>query len=114
MSKLVSSIKSTDKSFNSKIYKVKHLVDGKINTIYVFNVTGDIEITDDISLLGLLAKNVIFIANGYIEISNSVTVSGIYISTGNYVRMFSTSELTGRIISTDGFVGITNATINAP
>lgn len=41
MSKSLSPIKSTetkDVSFNSKIYKVKHLVDGKINTIYVFNV----------------------------------------------------------------------------
>ena len=38
MSKSLSSIKSTENSFKSKIYKVKHLVDGKINTIYVFNV----------------------------------------------------------------------------
>jgi len=41
MSKSLSSIKSTetkDDPFNSKIYKVKHLVDGKINTIYVFNI----------------------------------------------------------------------------
>ena len=41
MSKSLSSIKSTetkDDLLNSKIYKVKHLVDGKINTIYVFNV----------------------------------------------------------------------------
>ena len=41
MSKSLSSIKSTetkDDPFNSKIYKVKHLVDSKINTIYVFNV----------------------------------------------------------------------------
>ena len=38
MSKILSPKKSTDNSFNLKIYKVKHLVDGKINTIYVFNL----------------------------------------------------------------------------
>ena len=51
MSKSLSSIKSTETkevSLNSKIYKVKHIVHGKINTIYVFNVIRQAEEDEDI------------------------------------------------------------------
>ena len=90
---------------------------GLATDIYVFNVTGYITITNDITLTGgLLPQNVIFIASNYIEIYNS-TVSGIYISTGNYAYIYN-STLTGRLISTSTtngrFSGNANSTITAP
>jgi len=98
---------------------------GSATDIYVFNVTGNINITKNITLSGdLLPQNVIFIASGTIDIqtiNTAVTVSGIYISTGNYADIYD-STLTGRLISTctntnntiDGDAGCGNSTITAP
>ena len=90
---------------------------GLATDIYVFNVTGYITITNDITLTGgLLPQNVIFIASNYIEIYNS-TVSGIYISTGNSAYIEDVT-LTGRLISTDtindGSSANSNSTVTAP
>ena len=70
MSKSLSPIKSTetkDVSFNSKIYKVKHLVDGKINTIYVFNVikTNESLIEDLYRKVDENNENIVFFTNEF-------------------------------------------------
>ena len=99
-------------------------LNGSATDIYVFNVVGVgvgyvgvIDIHDNIILTGeLLPQNIIFIASNFISIYNS-TVYGIYISTGNYV-VIDTSTLIGRIISTDettdGSVANQTSTITAP
>jgi len=102
-------------------------VDFTVNasTVCIFIVGGDIEIDLNISRTGgILPQNIIFIANGHINIGtsvNSVTVSGIYISTGSSANIegnrFTESKLTGRLISTsinNGFVNIDKSSITAP
>ena len=87
--------------------------------IYVFNVTGNITITNNIDPGNILPQNVIFIANGSMDIGTNtpVTVSGIYISTGDFVYI-NNATLTGRLISTDKtnnrYASVINSTVTAP
>ena len=48
MSKSLSSIKTNDSSLDSPIYKVKQIVNGSINTIYVFNGKNSLENEEDL------------------------------------------------------------------
>ena len=93
-------------------------LNGSATDIYVFNVTGFINIpnyTNTNLSGGLLPQNVIFIASGYIIVSCYYITNGIYISTGDYA-INNYTPLIGRLISIDSHAEIVapNSSITAP
>lgn len=91
-------------------------ISGLVTDLCIFNVTGNITINYDITLNGILAQNVIFIASGTITIEPTpptIQLEGIFIA--DNIVAISKSTLNGRLISrTKNILYKNNNIITAP